>query len=89
MAETIPQFDSLVQGDGYASVPTPTSDADPGRVSEFHEKDSNNDTPSMQTMSIASSEQPAPGHGAMLLTNLHRMDWGDRSKPHYDPEPQD
>jgi hypothetical protein len=86
MAETIPQFDSLAQGLGYASVPTPTSDADPGQVSNYHEKDSTNDTPTCTPMSIPTTSAPAPGHGALLLTNFQPIDHQDRTKPHYDPD---
>ena len=86
MAETIPQFDSLAQGLDYANTPTPTTDADPGSVSEFHEKDSTNDTPSLTVASTATEKQAAPGHGALLLTNFFPIDHQDRTKPHYDPD---
>lgn len=66
MAVTIPQFDSVVQGLGYANVPTPPDDAADagGRGGDL-----NNGAPAtmpatLTAVSIASKSQPAPSNPA-------------------------
>jgi len=81
----IPQFDSLAQGTGYAQVPTPTSDSSElhGLSSSEGTKDSTNDPPTVNVMSVESKTSLAPETGAFLRTNLHDDEnWLDPMSPY-------
>ena len=83
MGVTIPQFDSLAQGLGYANVPMPTSDASDtyGLSSSQGEKDSTNPVPTVTVMSLETKDTNAPLAGAFLESNLHPDNWLNPEKP--------
>lgn len=80
MVET-PQFDSLVQGNGYASVPTPTSDAAELTAVAGNTLDSINDSPTATVVSVATYDVNAPLTGAFLESNLHPDNYLNPEKP--------
>lgn len=83
MAETIPAFDNLVQGDGYANVPTPTTDAlsTSGIGNSQHEMDSTNDSMYLTPVSLGPETQNATLHGAAIESNFHEDNYLDPRKP--------
>jgi hypothetical protein len=73
----IPQFDSLAQGLGYASVPSPGDDSSElhGTGNSQHEKDSTNDPMPITSVSVASSTEAAPVNPQTWNSGDKGTDW--------------
>ena len=91
MAVNIPDFDSVVQGLGYANVPTPDSDA---ADSAGYGGDLNNGAPAtqaapLQSMSLATKTEDAPRNAIPGKWNdaVHRKDSNWMEGDTYEPEP--
>jgi hypothetical protein len=81
----LPVFDSLAQGLGYASTPSPTTDALPTSAvdSSQHVMDSTNDAMGCVPVSLETKTDNAPLTGAFLQSNLKEDYWLNPEKPIY------
>ena len=85
MAETLPVFDSLAQGMGYASAPAPTTDALPTSdiAGSQHVNGSSNDSMTPDAVSLATKKEDAPMNGTFHPSRLHEDFWLNVDKPIY------
>jgi len=83
--------DSMVQGLGYISLPSPTDDACSTAGADTSEITGNPGSMAspLAPVSLATKTVDAPGMGARQMSSLHKDGWLNYDKPHVAETPED